>query len=78
MIAEHRDEGKVASIRVEVTKQRQRKAENSEWQAAWLWKYRSHLETDSVSYQFGEFTLDLARGCVLKGGRGDQAPSEGL
>ena len=25
------------------------------------------METDSVSYQFGDFTLDLARGCVLKG-----------
>jgi predicted ATPase/DNA-binding winged helix-turn-helix (wHTH) protein len=26
------------------------------------------LETAALSYQFGEFTLDLAKGCVLKGG----------
>ncbi|HEY2017285.1 MAG TPA: tetratricopeptide repeat protein [Bryobacteraceae bacterium] len=26
------------------------------------------METGSINYQFGEFTLDLARGCVLKGG----------
>lgn len=25
------------------------------------------METNSLSYQFGEFTLDVARGCVLKG-----------
>lgn len=27
----------------------------------------AHLETSPLTYQFGEFTLDLARGCVLKG-----------
>jgi predicted ATPase/DNA-binding winged helix-turn-helix (wHTH) protein len=26
------------------------------------------LETSPLNYQFGEFTLDVARGCVLKGG----------
>jgi predicted ATPase/DNA-binding winged helix-turn-helix (wHTH) protein len=26
------------------------------------------LETSSLNYQFGEFTLDIARGCVLKAG----------
>ena len=26
------------------------------------------LETSSLNYQFGEFTLDVVRGCVLKGG----------
>ena len=28
----------------------------------------AHLETSPLSYQFGEFTLDIARGCVLKAG----------
>jgi predicted ATPase/DNA-binding winged helix-turn-helix (wHTH) protein len=29
---------------------------------------RAPLETSPLSYQFGEFTLDVARGCVLKAG----------
>jgi len=28
----------------------------------------AHLETSPLSYQFGEFTLDVPRGCVLKAG----------
>ncbi len=28
----------------------------------------AHLETSRLSYQFGEFTLDVSRGCVLKAG----------
>ena len=28
----------------------------------------THLETSPLTYQFGEFTLDVARGCVLKSG----------
>jgi predicted ATPase/DNA-binding winged helix-turn-helix (wHTH) protein len=28
----------------------------------------AHLDAGSLSYQFGEFTLDLVRGCVLKAG----------
>lgn len=28
----------------------------------------AHLETTPLNYQFGEFTLDVARGCVLKAG----------
>ena len=28
----------------------------------------AHLDTRSLNYQFGEFTLDLVRGCVLKAG----------
>ena len=26
----------------------------------------AHLETSPLKYQFGEFTLDVARGCVFK------------
>jgi len=29
----------------------------------------THLETGPLNYQFGEFTLDLVRGCVLKAGK---------
>jgi len=32
-----------------------------------LGKTGADLETRALSYQFGDFTLDLARGCVLKG-----------
>jgi predicted ATPase/DNA-binding winged helix-turn-helix (wHTH) protein len=32
-----------------------------------LGKTGADLETHALSYQFGDFTLDLARGCVLKG-----------
>ena len=28
----------------------------------------AHLETSPLNYQFGEFTLNVARGCVLKAG----------
>ena len=28
----------------------------------------AHLETSPLNYQFGEFTLDVARGCVFKAG----------
>src|SRR6266700_1945745 len=28
----------------------------------------AHLETSPLNYQFGEFTLDVVRGCVLKAG----------
>ena len=28
----------------------------------------AHLETSPLNYQFGEFTLDVGRGCVLKAG----------
>ena len=28
----------------------------------------AHLDTRSLNYQFGEFTLDVVRGCVLKAG----------
>src|ERR1700681_4677952 len=28
----------------------------------------AHLDTTSLNYQFGEFTLDVAKGCVLKAG----------
>jgi predicted ATPase/DNA-binding winged helix-turn-helix (wHTH) protein len=31
-------------------------------------KWEHFLETGSLSYQFGEFTLDLAKGCVFKAG----------
>jgi len=53
----------------EVTKQRQRKAKN---QGRWTFgsaKTGALLEKRGLSYQFGEFTLDLAKGCVLKGVR---------
>src|SRR5450432_2826500 len=28
----------------------------------------AHLETSPLNYEFGEFTLDVARGCLLKAG----------
>src|ERR1700730_1494810 len=54
---------------LEVTKQRQRKAKNQGRRAFGFVKAGAHLETRGLSYQFGEFTLDLAKGCVLNGVR---------
>src|SRR2546427_668845 len=54
-----------ACAECEVTKQSQRKAKKSGWHD--LGKTGADLETRALSYQFGDFTLDLARGCVLKG-----------
>jgi DNA-binding response OmpR family regulator len=52
---------------VEVTKQRRRIAKIPQL-PAFSHKIGAYLETSRLSYQFGEFTLDIARGCLLRAG----------
>jgi predicted ATPase/DNA-binding winged helix-turn-helix (wHTH) protein len=66
-IAEHRDEARVASIRVRSNETKPKKSQKFPVAGFGFGNTGADLETDSVSYQFGDFTLDLARGCVLKG-----------
>ena len=46
------------------------KKRRKEGEGVFRWaKTGERLETAALGYQFGEFTLDLAKGCVLKGGQ---------
>jgi hypothetical protein len=54
--------GNVTSAGREVTKQRQRIAENQPQQATWPHGRGTDLEMSSLHYQFGEFTLRVDRG----------------
>jgi predicted ATPase/DNA-binding winged helix-turn-helix (wHTH) protein len=58
---------KLAGVRTESNEGKPKKGQNQDVQAAELGGERNHpLDTSPPIYRFGAFTLDIARGCVLK------------
>ena len=62
------DEFKVMTLTAKSNETTPKKRRNPDAQLPVFWVNGAPLEVSSLSYQFGEFILETARGCVLKAG----------